>query len=206
MVAARPGRHVRVEQAADVGVRDEVAVHQQQRLRRRLGQQAERAGRAEGLFLAEVVDPRAELGPVPEVLLDQVAEVVDRDRDPVDPGARRGAARSAPGSGGPATRSIGLGTVSVSGRRRTPCPPAMTTARVRPLDRLKERVQQVEAHRAPVVVHDRDGVDPAGAHQLEDVGAVLARSDRDERPREDRADGGIRGRRRQGAPGAGRRR
>ncbi len=84
----RTGRDVRVEQAADVGVRHQVAVHQQERLR----SAARAAGRAHrrcpsGSLLAQVLDPGAEARPIPEVLLDDVAEVVDRDGDAGDPGA-----------------------------------------------------------------------------------------------------------------------
>ena len=50
--------------------------------------------------------------------------------------------------GRPATRSIGLGTVSVSGRSRVPRPPAMTTARLSRGDVAQERVQQVQRDRA----------------------------------------------------------
>ena len=47
--------------------------------------------------------------------------------------------------GRPATRSIGLGTVSVSGRSRTPWPPAMTTAQFVRSTRLEELVEQMQA-------------------------------------------------------------
>ena len=55
---AAPG--VGVEEPAQVRVRDEVAVEQEHGLGGRLRQQAERAGRAERLVLAQVLDSCAE--------------------------------------------------------------------------------------------------------------------------------------------------
>ena len=57
--------------------------------------------------------------------------------------------------GRPATRSIGLGTDSVSGRSRMPRPPAMTTAGVLRDDGLQELVQQVEPDGPTRAVDDR---------------------------------------------------
>ena len=61
--------------------------------------------------------------------------------------------------GRPATRSIGLGTVSVSGRRRTPWPPAMTTAQFVRSTGSRNCVEQVQADR-PAVARRRPGSAP----------------------------------------------
>ena len=71
-----------VQQVTDREVGEQVAVHHQQGMlwqQAQLGQQAEcptGAERTVGL-LPDVVDPAAEAGPVAEVLLDQMTEIVD---------------------------------------------------------------------------------------------------------------------------------
>ena len=108
--------------------------------------------------------------------------------------------------GRPATRSIGFGTVSVSGRRRMPCPPAMTTARFVRSAGARNAWSRCRPTGRPSRVEDRDRPDPPGAHELEHLGAALARRG----PTRSRDSGrGRRGRpasRRSAGPGAGRRR
>jgi hypothetical protein len=72
------------EHGLDIDRGDQVAVEQQHRAGRWSGQQAERAGRAQGLALAQVPDRGPEGAPVAEVVLDDVGEVADRDEDPLD--------------------------------------------------------------------------------------------------------------------------
>ena len=89
--------------------------------------------------------------------------------------------------GRPATRSIGLGTVSVSGRETVALPAGHDDRPVGAGRRLEERVEEVEPDRASVVVDDRDGVDPAGPHQFQDVGPAWLRATDDEVAVQDRA-------------------
>ena len=189
----RPEARVRIEQPADVRARDEVAVHQQDRLGRRLGQQAERAGGAERLVLAQVVDAGAEPRSVLEVILDDVAQVVHRDRDAGD--ARPHEVQDRPledRPAGDAQHRLGDGL----GQR--PQPDALAAGHDhgvgRALDRDEERVQQVEPDRPAVAIEDRDRADPPGPHELEDLGPALARSDRHEVAVQERVDEVVQGR------------
>src|SRR3954451_6608404 len=67
---ARARREGLVEQAAEARGGDEIAVHQQERVRRPGRQQAQRAGSPQGRVLAQILDPAAEPMTVLEVLLD----------------------------------------------------------------------------------------------------------------------------------------
>ena len=87
--------------------------------------------------------------------------------------------------GRPATRSIGLGMLSVSGRRRSATAAGHDHRPVRARDGLDEGVEQVERDGPAGVVDDRDGIDAPGAHEVERVGAGLCPADRHELAVED---------------------
>ena len=94
--------------------------------------------------------------------------------------------------GRPATRSIGLGTVSVSGRRRDAPAAGHDDRPVGALDPgSRNSCSRCSADGAAVGVDDRDRRDPSGAHELERVGAVRPGVDRDELARDDGRDGVV---------------
>ena len=178
-----PARDVRIEQPPEVRRRDQVAVEQEDRIGRRFAQQAQRAGRPERLLLAQVVDGRAEPAAVAEVILDEVAQVVHRHRDPLDPEADAVQDESLDDRAS-GDREHRLG--QVLGQRSQPHAAAAghDHGPVRARDRLEELLEEMEADRPAVAVDDGDRVDPARAHELEHGRAVVLRPDRQEGPRQ----------------------
>ena len=107
--------------------------------------------------------------------------------------------------GRPATAIIGLGRLSVSGRRRTPWPPAMMTAQFVRIDGLQELLEQVQADGTAVGVDDGDRIDAAGAHELQCGRAAIAGGHGQIAAGQDGRDGVLETSFRPGARGAGRR-
>ncbi len=77
--------------------------------------------------------------------------------------------------GRPATRSIGLGTSSVSGRSRRPEAAGHDHGPVVARRVAQEPAQEVERDRAARGVDGGDRGDPAGAHQVQRIDPRLAR-------------------------------
>ena len=127
--------------------------------------------------LAQVLHTCAEPRAVAEVLLDDVAQVVDGDEDSLEPEPDE--VEDQPLDDGPTgDRDHRLGQVLGQRTKAHALAAGHDDRPVRPDDGLQELLEQVEADGTAVGIDDGDGIDAASAHELQRGRAAIASGSR----------------------------